>query len=53
MRGASALLFGLSPTDLTTMGGATAVLAAAAGLAGCVPAWQAARVSPDIALRYD
>jgi predicted permease len=53
MRGASALLFGLSPTDLTTMGGATVVLAAAAGLAGSVPAWRAARVSPDIALRCD
>ncbi len=53
MRGASALLFGLSPTDLTTMGGAAAVLAAAAGLAGSVPAWRAARISPDIALRCE
>jgi predicted permease len=53
MRGASALLFGLSPTDPTTMAGATAVLAAAAGLAGCIPAWRASRVSPNIALRCD
>jgi predicted permease len=53
MRGASALLFGVSPTDLTTLVGATALLALAAGLAGSVPAWRAARVSPGIALRGD
>ena len=53
MRGARALLFGLSPTDLTTMVGATAVLAVPAGLAGCVPAWRAARVDPHVALRCD
>jgi hypothetical protein len=53
MRGVSTLLFGLSPTDLTTMLGATALLAAAAGLAGSVPAWRAARVNPDIALRCE
>jgi putative ABC transport system permease protein len=53
MRGASALLFGLSPTDLTTMLGATALLAVVAGLAGSIPAWRAARVNPDIALRCE
>jgi len=53
MRGASALLFGLSPTDVTTMAGATAVLAVAAALASAVPAWRAARVDPGIALRCD
>jgi predicted permease len=53
MRGASTFLFGLSPTDLTTMVVAAGVLAAVAGLAGSVPAWRAARVSPDIALRCD
>ena len=53
MRGASTLLFGLSPTDVTTMVGATAVLAVAAALAGSVPAWRAARVDPGIALRCD
>jgi predicted permease len=53
MRGAGALLFGLSPTDLTTMAAATAVLAGAAALAGSVPAWRAARVDPAIALRGD
>ena len=53
MRGASSLLFGLSPTDLTTMAVATAVLAASAVLAGSIPAWRAARVDPAIALRRE
>src|SRR5438045_210919 len=53
MRGASALLFGLSPTDLTTMVGAACALAAAAGLASGIPAWRAACVNPGIALRCD
>jgi len=53
MRGASTLLFGLSPTDLTTMLGAAGLLAAAAGLAGSIPAWRAARVDPQAALRCD
>jgi ABC-type antimicrobial peptide transport system permease subunit len=53
MRGASTLLFGLSPTDLTTIAGATGVLAAAAGLAGSIPAWRAARVDPQVTLRCD
>ena len=53
MRGASALLYDLSPADPTTVSGATCVLVAAAGLAGCVPAWRAARMSPDVALRCE
>ncbi len=53
MRGASTLLFGLSPTDVTTMVGATVMLAVSAALAGSVPAWRAARVDPAIALRSD
>ena len=53
MRGAGTLLFGLSPTDFTTMLGATALLAVVAGLAGSIPAWRAARVNPDIALRCE
>jgi len=53
MRGASSLLFGLSPTDVTTMAVATAVLAASAVLAGSIPAWRAARVDPAIALRRE
>ena len=53
MRGAGTLLYGLTPTDMTTVAGATCLLASAAGLAGFVPAWRAARVSPDVALRCD
>ena len=53
MRATRTLLFGLAPTDLPTMIGAAAMLAAAAGLAACVPAWRAARVSPDVALRSE
>lgn len=53
MRDASSFLFGLSPTDVTTLVGATLVLAVAAALAGSVPAWRAARVDPGIALRCD
>ena len=53
MRGASTLLYDLSPADPTTVAGATCLLAAAAGLAACIPAWRAARVSPDIALRCE
>ncbi len=53
MRGLSSLLFGLSATDLPTVAGATCLLAAAAVPASCVPAWRAAGVSPDIALRCE
>jgi putative ABC transport system permease protein len=53
MRGAGTFIFGLEPTDLATLSGATALLAVAAGIAGSVPAWRAARISPDVALRHD
>ena len=53
MRAASALLFGLSPTDLATMAAGTSLLAAAAGLAGSIPAWRASRVDPQVALRCE
>jgi predicted permease len=53
MHGAGSLLFGLSPTDLPTVAAATCLLVVAAGLAGCVPAWRAARVDPLVALRSD
>ena len=53
MRAASTLLYDLSPADPATVTAATCLLAAAAGLAGSIPAWRAARVSPDIALRCE
>ena len=53
MRAASTLLFGLSPTDAATIAAATALLATAAGLAGSIPAWRAARLDPQVALRCE
>jgi ABC-type lipoprotein release transport system permease subunit len=53
MRGAGSLLFGLTTTDVPTVAGATVVLAIAAALAGSIPAWRAARIRLDDALRCD
>jgi predicted permease len=53
MRGLHTWLFGLAPIDLPTAAAGTCLLAAAAALAGCVPAFRAARFNPDIALRCD
>jgi putative ABC transport system permease protein len=53
MRGASALLFGLTPTDAPTVLGATSLLASAGVLAAALPAWRAARTRPDVALPCD
>jgi predicted permease len=53
MRSASALLFGLSPTDLLTIAGAAGLLVAAVGVACSLPAWRAARVDPTVALRSE
>jgi hypothetical protein len=52
-QGARALLFGLTPTDVPTLLAATGLLAGAAAIAGSIPAWRAARVRPDAALRCD
>lgn len=47
------VLFGLSPTDGWTMGGAIAVMVAVSLAAGYLPARRAARVDPMAALRYE
>jgi hypothetical protein len=52
-RSASALLFGLTPTDLPTLAGAAILLVSAALLAGGIPAFRAARIRPEVALRCD
>ena len=51
--GARTLLFGLTPTDIPTLAAATCLLASAAALAGGIPAWRAARIRPEAALRCD
>jgi len=53
MRGATALLFGLSPADVPTVLAATGVVALAGAGAAAVPAWRAARIRLAEALRCD
>ena len=52
-RSAASLLFGLSPTDVPTLAGAAALLAAIATCASLAPAWRAARIDPMRALREE
>jgi predicted permease len=49
----STLLFGLAPTDPTTMTGAIAVMVIVSVLAGYVPARRASRIDPLVALHYE
>ena len=52
-RAANTLLFGLTATDVPTIAAAVAILASAATLAAAVPAWRAARIRPEEALRTE
>jgi putative ABC transport system permease protein len=47
------LLFVTSPHDPAVFGAVVATLLVAAVLAGALPAWRAARVDPNLALRMD
>jgi ABC-type antimicrobial peptide transport system permease subunit len=51
LRGLSSLLFGLAPTDLTTYGAVAGVLGALGLAAALLPAQQAARTDPMVAMR--
>jgi len=53
MRTASALLFGLTATDIGPLAAAVIFLALAAGVAALVPAWRASRLDPSSALRAE
>jgi ABC-type lipoprotein release transport system permease subunit len=47
------LLFGVSPTELMPLAGATVFLIGIGLLASVVPAWRAAHVNPVDALRVE
>ncbi len=49
----ASLLFGVQPTDLTTMAGVVATITLVAAVACWVPAWRASRVDPNVVLRDD
>ncbi|HET6891730.1 MAG TPA: FtsX-like permease family protein, partial [Pyrinomonadaceae bacterium] len=52
-RVASALLFGLSPTDPISLVGAAVLILVVAMMAGYLPSRRATRVDPIVALRYE
>ena len=52
-RSIESLLFGVQPTDATTLAGVIAVMLIVAILACGLPAWRASRLSPSVALRYE
>jgi predicted permease len=49
----AARLYGVSPTDLPTIVGATLLMIVVAALAGFIPARRASKVDPLVALRYE
>ena len=53
MRAARALVYGLSPTDGGMIAGATSLLVVAGVLAAAIPAWRAARVRLEEAMRSE
>jgi predicted permease len=49
----ASLLFGVQPTDTTTMVGVVATITMVAAVACWVPAWRASRLDPNVVLRED
>ena len=49
----SSLLFGVQPTDATTMIAVVMTIAGVAAIACWVPAWRASRLDPNVVLRED
>jgi predicted permease len=49
----ASLLFGLTPTDATTMAAAVVVMVAVSAFAGYLPAQRASRLDPTTALRHE
>jgi predicted permease len=49
----ASLLFGVQPTDISTMVGVVATITLVAAVACWLPAWRASRVDPNVVLRDD
>ena len=49
----AALLFGVRPTDATTLAGVAVTIVLVAALACALPAWRASRLDPNVVLRDD
>jgi predicted permease len=49
----ASLLFGVQPTDPTTMAGVVATIMLVAAIASWLPAWRASRLDPNVVLRSD
>jgi putative ABC transport system permease protein len=49
----ASMLFGVQPTDTTTMVGVVATITVVAAVACWVPAWRASRLDPNVVLRED
>ncbi len=47
------LLFGLSPTDISTLAGAATAVVILVTASACIPAWRASRLDPVVALRQE
>jgi putative ABC transport system permease protein len=49
----ASLLFGVQPTDISTMVGVVATITLVAAVACWLPAWRASRLDPNVVLRND